>query len=161
MHPLFHLIAVGQSLGKMIARVEKQNRDVRMLCNYQIHQRHALGLKAGGDARRIAMIGEYPANQGRGIIYFLVQRHGCPSCCYHRSLTVAARFLATRQLDQIPSPPVSDSLRSGISPSSQDAITKSAASESSFGRSQSADLPETSNTNKPASSNAASVSADA
>ena len=45
-----HAIAVRVGFREMVTGIEKQHRDLRLLRNHQVNQRHALGLKAGGDA---------------------------------------------------------------------------------------------------------------
>ncbi len=44
------LVAIGQRFREMIAGFEKQHGDAGRLLDDHVHQRDALGLKAGGDA---------------------------------------------------------------------------------------------------------------
>ncbi len=82
MHSLRHFIAIGVSLREMIAGLKKQDRNAGLLLDHEIHQRHAFGLKAAGDAGRAAVFREYVTNQRPRVIDLLVQRHGCQSLTY-------------------------------------------------------------------------------
>src|SRR5690349_25162263 len=112
----------------MIAGVEEQHRDIGLLLYHQVHQNHAIRLKARCHAGCALLLAQYTSDQLSGFLCSPVQiRH------------------------QMPSPSIRDSSGSNTPLSSRDRMISPAASESFADKDDSAS-PAANNTSRPDSS---------
>ena len=63
---LRHAVAISVGLGKVVAGLEKQHRNVRHALAQKIEDDHILGLKAAREAWRAAIFGEHAVDRGFG-----------------------------------------------------------------------------------------------